>query len=91
MNVCAIAFTAVTFKVEASVVPKSLFCIILLHTHSIPNLCRLEQATGLAFRFVIGRTKDAKKMAELEKEIEKHNDFMIIDVEEEYLKLKYKT
>lgn len=55
------------------------------------GLLRLEQATGLAFRFVIGRTKDAKKMAELEKEIEKYNDFMIIDVEEEYLKLKYKT
>ncbi|KAJ4952999.1 hypothetical protein NE237_029831 [Protea cynaroides] len=54
-------------------------------------LLRLEQATGLAFRFVIGRSKDAKKMADLEKEIEKYNDFMLIDVEEEYLKLPYKT
>lgn len=54
-------------------------------------LLRLEQATGLAFRFVIGRTKNAKKMAELEKEIEEYNDFLILDVEEEYLKLKYKT
>ncbi|XP_027079683.2 probable beta-1,3-galactosyltransferase 12 [Coffea arabica] len=55
------------------------------------GLLRLEQATGLAFRFVIGRSKDAKKMAELEKEIEKFQDFMIIDVEEEYFKLPYKT
>ncbi|KAK6912820.1 Glycosyl transferase, family 31 [Dillenia turbinata] len=52
---------------------------------------RLEQATGLAFRFVIGRSKDAKKMADLAKEVEKYKDFMLIDVEEEYLKLPYKT
>ncbi|XP_074330706.1 putative beta-1,3-galactosyltransferase 12 isoform X2 [Apium graveolens] len=58
------------------------------HPH---DLLRLEQATGLAFRFVIGRTKDATKMAELEKEIEKYNDFLILDIEEEYKKLKYKT
>ncbi|CAK9180011.1 unnamed protein product [Ilex paraguariensis] len=55
------------------------------------GLLGLEQATGLAFRFVIGRSKDAKKMAELEREIEKYKDFMIIDVEEQYLKLPYKT
>ncbi|XP_015573160.1 probable beta-1,3-galactosyltransferase 12 [Ricinus communis] len=55
------------------------------------GLLRLEQATGLAFRFVIGRSKDAKKMAQLEKEIEKYRDFMLIDVEEEYLRLPYKT
>lgn len=55
------------------------------------GLLRLEQATGLAFRFVIGRTKDAKKMAELEKEIDKYKDFMIIDIEEEYLRLPNKT
>ncbi|CAH8341949.1 unnamed protein product [Eruca vesicaria subsp. sativa] len=55
-------------------------------------LLRLEQATGLAFRFVIGRSKDAKKMAELEKEIEQHRDFVLLDdVEEEYLRLPYKT
>ncbi|KAK9273651.1 hypothetical protein L1049_018461 [Liquidambar formosana] len=54
-------------------------------------LLRLEQATGLAFRFVIGRPKDAKKMAQLEKEVEKYKDFMLIDVEEEYLRLPYKT
>lgn len=55
------------------------------------SLLNLEQATGLAFRFVIGRTKDAQKMAELEKEMEKYTDFMLIDVEEEYHKLPYKT
>ncbi|XP_077211791.1 putative beta-1,3-galactosyltransferase 12 isoform X2 [Tasmannia lanceolata] len=55
------------------------------------SLLRLEQATGLAFRFVIGRAKDAKKMADLEKEVEKYNDFVLIDIEEDYLKLPYKT
>lgn len=55
------------------------------------GLLRLEQATGLAFRFVIGRSKDAGKMARLHKEIDKYRDFMLIDVEEEYLKLNYKT
>ncbi|KAJ6914844.1 beta-1,3-galactosyltransferase 12 [Populus alba x Populus x berolinensis] len=55
------------------------------------GLLRLEQATGLAFRYVIGRSKDAKKMAQLEKEVDKYRDFMLIDVEEEYLKLPYKT
>ncbi|KAA8521277.1 hypothetical protein F0562_011977 [Nyssa sinensis] len=55
------------------------------------GLLRLEQATGLAFRFVIGRSKDAKKMTMLEKEVEQYKDFMLIDVEEEYLKLPYKT
>ncbi|KAL0897579.1 hypothetical protein Bca101_081540 [Brassica carinata] len=55
-------------------------------------LLRLEQATGLAFRFVIGRSKDAEKMAELEKEIKEHRDFVLLDdVEEEYLRLPYKT
>ena len=52
---------------------------------------RLEQATGLAFRFVIGRSKDAKMMAELSKEMDKYKDFMVIDIEEEYAKLPYKT
>ncbi|XXG57089.1 hypothetical protein AAC387_Pa03g4334 [Persea americana] len=55
------------------------------------GLLQLEQATGLAFRFVIGRTKDAHKMAALGKEVEKYKDFMLIDVEEDYLKLPYKT
>ncbi|KAF5748318.1 beta-1 3-galactosyltransferase 12 isoform X1 [Tripterygium wilfordii] len=55
------------------------------------GLLRLEQATGLAFRFVIGRSKDLKKMAQLEKEVETYSDFMLIDMEEKYLKLPYKT
>ncbi|KAJ4833780.1 hypothetical protein Tsubulata_014692 [Turnera subulata] len=55
------------------------------------GLLRLEQATGLAFRFVIGRSKDSRKMAQLQEEIDKYRDFMLIDVEEEYLKLNQKT
>lgn len=55
------------------------------------GLLRLEQATGLAFWFVIGRSKDVKKMAELQKEVEKYKDFMLIDVREEYLNLPHKT
>ncbi|CAN1761976.1 Probable beta-1,3-galactosyltransferase 12 [Linum perenne] len=55
------------------------------------GLLRLEQATGLAFRFVIGYSKDPKKMQQLQKEVEKYRDFLIIDNEEEYLKLPYKT
>lgn len=51
----------------------------------------LERATGLAFRFVIGRTSDTRKMADLDKEIEKYKDFIRLDVEEEYLKLPQKT
>ncbi|KAF5467990.1 hypothetical protein F2P56_012188 [Juglans regia] len=55
------------------------------------GLLRLEQATGLAFRFVIGRSKNSKKMVELHEEVEKYKDFMFIDLEEEYLKLPYKS
>eukprot|EP00250_Pteridium_aquilinum_P007902 c17522_g1_i1 orf=451-1611(+) len=55
------------------------------------GLFRLEQATGLAFRFVIGKTADSQKMAELDEEIEKYNDFLRIDFEEEYLNLPKKT
>ncbi|KAJ7544754.1 hypothetical protein O6H91_09G091700 [Diphasiastrum complanatum] len=55
------------------------------------GIFRLQQATGLAFRFVIGHTPDARQMAELEEEVNKYKDFIRIDVEEEYLKLPYKT
>ena len=65
--------------------------ILLKRSSSLLLYCRLEQATGLAFRYVIGHSKDAKKMAQLEKEVDKYRDFMLIDVEEEYLKLPYKT
>lgn len=53
--------------------------------------CSLEESTGLAFRFVIGRTKDKAKMEELRKEVAEYDDFMLLDIEEEYSKLPYKT
>ncbi|KAM7277995.1 hypothetical protein ACFE04_005129 [Oxalis oulophora] len=55
------------------------------------GLKRLEEATGLAFRFVIGKTNDKSKMSELENEIAAYDDFMLLDIEEEYSKLPYKT
>ncbi|CAJ1957426.1 unnamed protein product [Sphenostylis stenocarpa] len=51
----------------------------------------LEEATGLAFRFVIGRTNDRSKMSALQKEVAKYDDFILLDIEEEYSKLPYKT
>ncbi|KAI7735866.1 hypothetical protein M8C21_017741 [Ambrosia artemisiifolia] len=55
------------------------------------GLKRLEEATGLAFRFIIGKTGDASKMAELRKEVEEYDDFLMLDIIEEYSKLPYKT
>ncbi|XP_073287208.1 probable beta-1,3-galactosyltransferase 13 [Primulina huaijiensis] len=55
------------------------------------GLKRLEESTGLAFRFVIGRTSDTSKMSELKKEVAKYDDFLLLDIEEEYSKLPYKT
>ncbi|XP_073156053.1 probable beta-1,3-galactosyltransferase 14 [Henckelia pumila] len=55
------------------------------------SLKRLEESTGLAFRFIIGRTSDKLKMAELQKEIAEYDDFLLLDTEEEYSKLPYKT
>ncbi|XP_010277772.1 PREDICTED: probable beta-1,3-galactosyltransferase 14 isoform X2 [Nelumbo nucifera] len=55
------------------------------------GLQRLEESTGLAFRFVIGRTNDNSKMSELRKEVAEYDDFMLLDIEEEYSKLPYKT
>ncbi|KAI3815060.1 hypothetical protein L1987_14714 [Smallanthus sonchifolius] len=55
------------------------------------GLQRLEEATGLAFRFIIGKTGDASKMAELRKEVEEYDDFLMLDIVEEYSKLPYKT
>ncbi|XWS10929.1 hypothetical protein CRYUN_Cryun38cG0040600 [Craigia yunnanensis] len=55
------------------------------------GLQRLEEATGLAFRFIIGRTNDKSKMAELKKEVAEYDDFILLDIEEEYSKLPYKT
>lgn len=53
--------------------------------------CRLEEATGLAFRFIIGKSKDKAKMLELGKEVARYDDFLLLDIEEEYSKLPYKT
>ncbi|KAI3789540.1 hypothetical protein L2E82_02339 [Cichorium intybus] len=55
------------------------------------GLQRLEEATGLAFRFIIGKTGDAAKMAELRKEAAEYDDFLMLDIVEEYSKLPYKT
>lgn len=55
------------------------------------GLQRLEEATGLVFRFVIGRTRDKSKMEALRKEEAEYDDFMLLDIEEEYSKLPYKT
>ncbi|KAK7831195.1 putative beta-1 [Quercus suber] len=66
-------------------------CLFFVDLNLIKLLFKLEQATGIAFRFVIGRSKNAKKMAELHKEMEKYKDFMVIDVEEDNLNLPYKS
>ncbi|OVA09205.1 Glycosyl transferase [Macleaya cordata] len=55
------------------------------------GLQRLEESTGLAFRFVIGRTSNKSKMLELKKEVAEYDDFMLLDIEEQYSKLPYKT
>lgn len=52
---------------------------------------RLEESTGLVFRFIIGRTNDKSKMSALKEEVKKYDDFLLIDIEEEYSKLPYKT
>ncbi|KAF8100318.1 hypothetical protein N665_0227s0050 [Sinapis alba] len=54
-------------------------------------LRRLEESTGLAIRFIIGKTKDEAKMDELRREIAEYDDFILLDIEEEYSKLPYKT
>lgn len=53
--------------------------------------CRVEEATGLAFRFIIGRSKNESKMKALREEVAKYDDFILLDIEEEYSKLPYKT
>ncbi|KAK4748110.1 hypothetical protein SAY87_014696 [Trapa incisa] len=55
------------------------------------GLQRLEESTGLAFRFVIGRTRDQTKMSELKKEVAEYDDFLLLDIEEQYSMLPYKT
>ncbi|KAI4984305.1 hypothetical protein ZWY2020_057537 [Hordeum vulgare] len=62
-------------------------------TRSWPSsdLHRLEEATGLAFRFVIGKSNDKSKMTTLEREVEEYDDFVLLDLEDEYSRLPYKT
>lgn len=55
------------------------------------GLKRLEESTGLVFRFIIGRTNDRSKMSALKEEVAKYDDFLLLDIEEEYSKLPYKT
>jgi hypothetical protein len=55
------------------------------------GLRRLEESTGLAIRFMIGKTKSEEKMAQLRREIAEYDDFVLLDIEEEYSKLPYKT
>ncbi|ESW05191.1 hypothetical protein PHAVU_011G159800 [Phaseolus vulgaris] len=55
------------------------------------GLQRLEEATGLAFRFIIGRTSNRGKMSALHKEVAEYDDFILLDIQEEYSKLPYKT
>lgn len=54
-------------------------------------VCRLEETTGLVFRFIIGHTDDARKMTALDEEVQEYKDFMLIDVDEQYSKLTLKT
>ncbi|KAM7250866.1 hypothetical protein ACFE04_022749 [Oxalis oulophora] len=65
--------------------------IALLIAVNLDDEEKLEEATGLAFRFVIGKTSDKSKMFELKKEVAEYDDFVLLDIEEEYSKLPYKT
>ncbi|KAL6538311.1 hypothetical protein OROGR_012299 [Orobanche gracilis] len=47
------------------------------------GLQRLEESTGLVFRFVIGRTSDRSKMSALHKEVAEYDDFLLLDIEED--------
>ncbi|KAM0944528.1 putative galactosylxylosylprotein 3-beta-galactosyltransferase [Dioscorea sansibarensis] len=42
-------------------------------------------------RFVIGKTNDERKMAALQREVHEYDDFMLLDIEEQYSNLPYKT
>ena len=53
--------------------------------------CSLEEAIGLAFRFITSKTNDKSKMVELRKKVAEYDDFIQLDNEEEYPKLPYKT
>lgn len=55
------------------------------------SLHSLEEATGLVIRFIIGTTGDKAKMSQLMKEVAEYDDFILLDIKEEYSKLPYKT
>lgn len=63
----------------------------MIHVLDVLVECSLEESTGLAFRFVIGRINDSAKMAALGKEIAEFDDFMLLDIEEKYSNLPHKT
>lgn len=52
---------------------------------------RAFDSSGLMFKFVIGKTTDEKKEAELQEEIRLYDDFMRLDVAEGYVDLNRKT
>ncbi|GJP39159.1 hypothetical protein CLOM_g1861, partial [Closterium sp. NIES-68] len=52
---------------------------------------RLEAATGLVFRFIIGHTRSAVDEELLQAENSTYGDFLRIDVDEAYLNLNHKT
>nr|XP_017221413.1 PREDICTED: uncharacterized protein LOC108198154 [Daucus carota subsp. sativus] len=53
-------------------------------TFSMPIPKGLEEATGLVIIFIISRTGDKAKVSELVKEVAKFDDFMLLDIKEEY-------
>ncbi|ONK58485.1 uncharacterized protein A4U43_C09F13530 [Asparagus officinalis] len=56
------------------------------------SLRQLEESTGLAFRFVIGKTGDEAKTEALKREVEEFGDFLMLqDLEEGYSNLPAKT
>jgi hypothetical protein len=63
--------------------------IIVVFLQSL-HCCRLEEATGLAFKFIIGKSKSKNKMAALEREVEECDDFVLLDILEEYSRLPCK-
>lgn len=81
--------TLITFEALSSMLDES--CDFHYFSWNTTALCSLEESTGLAIRFVIGKTKDVAKMAELRREIAEYDDFILLDIEEEYSKLPYKT
>jgi hypothetical protein len=52
--------------------------VVLCHLH-----CRLEEATGLAFRLIIGKSDSKNKMAVLEREVKEYDDFVLFNIQEE--------